>query len=377
MVARPLNIVQVLPELESGGVERGTLEMGSYLAQQGHTSIVISGGGRMVPSLVVSGSEHIRWRHIGEKSPRSLAYIWPLRRLLMERRVDVLHLRSRLPAWIGFWAWRLVPPLRRPRLVTTFHGFYSVNRYSAIMAQGEKVIAVSRAIADHVQTVYNVPRTRITVIHRGVDPGTFSPANISRQRVQTLRKRWQLSSIQGPLLLMPGRLTRLKGHDLLLRSLAQVKSHPWTVLCVGDHQAKPKLYRELIQQIEALGLTQRVMLRDHCEDMPAAMLLADVVVSASIKPESFGRTAIEAQAMGKPVIAPAHGGSLETIVDGETGWHFQPSDADSLAGVLTKAVTEEKRRLQMGRNGQQRVIAKFTLERMCRETVTLYQQMAN
>jgi glycosyltransferase involved in cell wall biosynthesis len=374
---RPLTVVQILPELQSGGVERGTLETGAYLVGQGHRSIVISGGGRMVPELQAGGSRHIAWPYIGEKSPRCLQYIWPLRRLLQRHRVAVLHLRSRLPAWIGYLAWRSLPSNRRPRLVTTFHGFYSVNRYSAIMTKGEKIIAVSNTIARHIQQAYGIPPERVVTIYRGFDENVFDPARVSPQRLDTLRRQWGRASAAGPIILMPGRITRLKGHDMLFESLACLKAYPWYAVCVGDTALNPGLAAELERKLIALGLEERVKLAGLCNDMPAAFMLADIVVAPSIKPESFGRIVVEAQAMGRPVIAAAHGGSLETVQDRHTGWLFKPGDAAALAQSLKTGLLNPDQRDRLGRNALTWARTHFTTREMCRRTLALYQQLCS
>ena len=169
MVFRSIVVLQVLPALESGGVERGTLEVGRYLVEHGHRSLVMSAGGRLVEQLAAAGSRHFCWP-IGEKSLRTLGLVPRLRRFLVEQKVDILHVRSRLPAWIGYLAWRGMNPATRPHLVSTFHGFYSVNSYSAVMTKAEHVIAVSDCIADHVVETYR-PLAPVTTIHRGIDPG--------------------------------------------------------------------------------------------------------------------------------------------------------------------------------------------------------------
>jgi len=179
-VARRLTVVQMLPALDSGGVERGTLEVARYLVAQGHRSIVISAGGRMVDRLLAEGSEHVAW-DVGRKHPWTLRYVLELRRLLAAEKVDILHLRSRLPAWVGLWAWRGMPAAARPRLVTTVHGFYSVGRYSAVMTRSERIIAVSRATRDYILENYpGVDVEVIRVIPRGIDralyPTGFRPA---------------------------------------------------------------------------------------------------------------------------------------------------------------------------------------------------------
>ena len=372
MVSRPITVVQILPELEGGGVERGTLELGDYLSKNGHKSIVISARGRMVPQLEKQGSVHIHWR-VGEKSPRCLRYIIPLRRLLMQEKVDILHLRSRLPAWIGYTAWKRLPKGMRPRLVTTFHGFYSVNRYSAVMTKGERVIAISRTIADHIKNKYGVSEDRIVLIYRGFDEKVFNPGAVTSKRIETLRRNWDLKNSTSPVIMLPGRLTRWKGHDLFLESLSRIKYLPWSAICVGDTNENPAYTDFLQKMILRLNLEKRVKFVGHCDDMPAAFLLSDVVVSASSsEPEAFGRIAVEGQAMGKPVIASAHGGSLESVLNHKSGWLVRPCDARSMSDALCEAVSNKDLRNRLGSYGQRWVRNKFTVRKMCEKTIDLY-----
>ncbi len=376
MVARAITVVQMLPELESGGVERGALEVGRYLRRHGHRSIVISAGGRLVERLQEEGSEHFAWQ-VGRKTPVCLKYILPLRRLLVQEKVDILHLRSRLPAWIGYLAWKSLPEKLRPKLVTTFHGFYSVNAYSAVMTRGQKVIAISTAVADHIRQCYRVPQERIIRIFRGVDETEFSPGVVNPERVASLRESWNLDADSGPVVMLPGRLTRLKGHDVFFKALAEVRSLPWTAVCVGDAE-NPSYAAELRSLIKRLGLENRVRLAGHCEDMPAAYLVADVVVSAtSGEAEAFGRIAVEAQAMGRPVIASAHGGSLETVLDGETGRLFTPGDPQSLAVALGELLSSSALREKYAQAARNWVQQRFTVETMCGETLKVYESLLN
>lgn len=375
MVAGPIKVVQLLPELNEGGVEKGTLEMGAFLTALGHKSIVISGGGRMVHELEREGSIHVKWPHIGEKSPRCLKYLFPLRALLLRERVDIVHLRSRLPAWIGYLAWKSLPEKRRPILVTTFHGFYSVNVYSAIMTKGEKIIAVSKTIADHIESMYGVDAARITVIPRGVDENIFNPNNVTSERIQNLKARWGLQKDSTPVVLLPGRVTRLKGHDVFLKSLSTIKELPWRAIVVGEMNMTSEYTRILKNTVAQLDLKERVNFVGHCTDMPAAMMLSDIVVSSSTKPESFGRTSVEAQAMGKPVIVSAHGGSLETVLDGKTGWHVKPGDAESLSACLREALADGSLRKMRGDEARKWVAGNFTVRKMCEKTVALYETL--
>jgi glycosyltransferase involved in cell wall biosynthesis len=368
-----LTVVQMLPDLEGGGVERGTLETGRYLARNGHKSIVISAGGRMVKQLEEEGSRHIAW-NIGDKSPRSLLYIRPLRSLLLQERVDVLHLRSRMPAWIAYIAWKSLPPHKRPALVTTFHGFYSVNSYSAIMTRGERIIAVSEAIARHIRENYGL-EDKVTLNYRGIDEDLFSPDNVEAERVEYLAEKWGINRSR-IIIMLPGRLTRLKGQHVFIKSLTLLKSGNFQAVMVGDTQDNPGYTRFLMNLINENNLEGKVKLVGHCSDMPAALLLADIVISAtSSEPEAFGRTTAEAMAMGKTVVATAHGGSLETVVAGETGWLVQPSDPEDMARAIDEAMVDPEKRKAFGEAGQLRVRRHFTLKNMCENTLTIYREL--
>ena len=372
MVAGKLTVVQMLPELDEGGVEGETFDLALYLAAHGHRSLVISAGGRLVAQLEKAGCEHIQWPFIGEKSVRCLPSIPKLRTLLRVEHVDVLHLRSRLPAWVGYLAWKLLAKTQRPALITTFHGFHSINSYSGIMAKGERVVAVSAVIRQHILDNYVIDAEKISVIYGGVD-AAFAPQVVSADRVQRLRSMWLSGHEDKPVIMLPGRFTQLKGQDILIDSLALIKDRDFVCLLVGDTEENPNFTRKLREQIHVHGLAEKIFLPGHCSDMPAALLLADVVVSAtSTKPEAFGKVGIEAMAMGKPVIATAHGGSLETIVPGKTGWLVPPLDAQAMAVALALALDDPQQASEMGRQGQARVGAQFTARIMAQKTLALY-----
>ncbi|MBU0485943.1 MAG: glycosyltransferase family 4 protein [Proteobacteria bacterium] len=375
MVAGKITVVQMLPDLHSGGVERGTLELGSYLSQRGHRSIVISNGGRLVPRLEQEGSSHLCWP-VGKKSPATFKYLLPLRKFLLEQKVDILHLRSRVPAWLGYLAWLSIPPAKRPTLITTFHGFYSINKYSAIMTKGERVIAISRTIAQHIKENYHIQAEKIVTIHRGVDIDAFDPAKVSEERLTILQKQWRISGNPTPIIMLPGRISPWKGHDILIQALAELKDLAWTAVFIGDPAGNPRLTDNLKEMLQKYHLTRRVKFVGHCDDMPAAYLLADLVVSAaSTEPEAFGRVSVEAAAMGKPVIASAHGGSLETVLPGKTGWLVKPNNAHSLAKALAPAIVDHDLRRKLGRQGQDWVRNNFTVAGMCAKTLTLYEEL--
>jgi len=373
MVAKKLVIVQLLPDLDEGGVEGETVDLAVYLAREGHKSIVISGGGRLVPLVEESGGKHIYWPYIGEKSFRCLQYILKLKRFLLEEKVDILHLRSRLPAWIGFLAWKLIPADRRPSLISTFHGFYSVNSYSSIMTRGERVAAVSGIIKDHILEHYKVDEEKIRLVHGGFDKEEFSPEKISEDRVASLLKRWNLTSNSKPVIILPGRLTLWKGQDVFIDSLALIQDLDFIALCIGDTEENHNFTKQLNDQIKRNRLEGKVKLVGHCTDMPAALKFADIVVSASsTQPEAFGKVAIEAMAMKKPVIATAHGGSLETVVDGKTGWLVPPLDPEKLSVAIKEALLNPDEVKRLGEQGFEWVNEHFTALRMCEKTVQLY-----
>jgi len=375
MVARPLTIIQMLPELHSGGVERGTLELGKYLVEQGHRSMVISGSGRLVEQLVAQGSHHMEWQ-VGKKRISSLKYIFRLRNLLQQERADILHLRSRLPAWIGYLAWKGLDKNTRPKLVTTFHGFYSINAYSAVMAKGERVIAISRTIKEHIMKHYEVEAERISLIFRGVDRELFDPAAVTHARTDALLREWGIDRNRGPLIMLPGRVTSWKGQDIFLKSLARLIHLPWTAVCVGELREDSAYTRSVLALLNQLQLRDRVKFTGECHDMAAAYLAADVVVSAASKEaEAFGRVAIEAQAMARPVIATAHGGSLETVLPGRTGWLVTPDDADSLAKAVKAALGDRDLLLGYGAAGRRWVLDNFTTDIMCEKTVSVYHKL--
>ena len=375
MVADPIGVIQILPELIAGGVERGTLELSRFLVQGGHRSLVISQGGPLVERLRQEGGRHLCMPYIGEKSPRCLLHLWPLRRLFRQKGFQIVHLRSRLPAWIAYLAWKSLPAHTRPGLVTTFHGFYSVNAYSAIMTKGEQVIAISRGVADHIQRHYGTPRRRIRLIHRGIDPDLFHPSKVGPERISRLKRKWG-SDGDLPIIMLPGRVTRWKGHAVFIRALARIRDIPWRAVCVGPFDARGAFFQELNGLIEALSLADVVRFPGHEDDMPAAYAAADLVISAATdEPEAFGRVSIEAQAMARPVIASAHGGSLETVLDGRTGWLFEPGDADGLARAIRKALSQPDLAGELGRKGFRRVHDRFTTRRMCQSTLDLYRQL--
>ena len=311
-----MKIIQILPELNAGGVERGTLEVGKYLVEQGHASIVISNGGRLVKQLETEGSRHITLP-VHKKRLTSLKHVKVLRRLFEEERPDILHLRSRLPAWLAYLAWRKMDPTTRPKLVTTVHGFYSVNAYSAIMTKGERIICVSNSVKDYVLKNYpKVPEERLTVIHRGVDPQEF-PYGYQPPAEWLAKWKSDYPQLEGKYVItLPGRITRWKGQLDFIQVVAGLKQRglPAHGLIVGEpHPKKLEFLEEVKAAIQTTSLENDITLVGHRSDLREVMAVSDVVVSCSTDPEAFGRVTLEALAIGKPVAAYSHGGVAEQL----------------------------------------------------------------
>lgn len=317
MSARALTVVQLLPELEVGGVEQGTLEIAEALVAAGHRAIVISGGGRLVPALEAAGARHVELP-IGRKRLSSLMLIPHLRALFAAEAVDVVHARSRLPAWLGHLALRGMPVAERPRWVTTVHGPYTVNRYSRIMASGDRVIAISEFIRDYIERAYpETPRARIRMIPRGVSPQRFPWGY--RPSAEWLA-RW---AGEGPpagrrVLTLPARLTRWKGQLDFIEMMALLVQQGLPVhglLVGGPHPRKREFEMELKDRIATLGLSDHVQLLGQRSDMRELLAVSDVVYSLTREPEAFGRTTVEALSLGRPVIGFDHGGTAEILRD--------------------------------------------------------------
>jgi glycosyltransferase involved in cell wall biosynthesis len=311
-----LTVLQMLPSLNSGGVERGTLEVSRALVQAGHDSRVMSAGGRMVSELEQAGSQHLTWA-VGKKSLFTLKYISRLRHYLENNPVDILHARSRLPAWIAYLAWKKMDPATRPRFITTVHGLYSVKKYSSIMTRGEVVIAVSNTIKQYILNNYpNVDEHNIRVIYRGVDANEF-PYQYTPDQLWMDKWLEQYPQLKGnKIITLPGRLTRLKGHSDFIKLMAAIsKNHPHVVgLIVGPEDENRSAYAEEIrQQVNTAGLQQKMIFTGHRSDMREIYAVSDIVLSLSKQPESFGRTTLEALSLGTPVIAYNQGGVGEIL----------------------------------------------------------------
>lgn len=375
-------LLQVTPELETGGAEQTTLDVGAAVVRAGGRSIVASRGGRMGVQLVSAGSALVEMP-VQSKNPATILANAARLALLIEReKVSVVHVRSRAPAFSALVAART---LRVP-LVATYHGVYGgggpLKRwYNAIMTRGDVVIANSAYTRAHVIAEHRVDPARVVAIPRGVDLARFDPERVSAERLAALGAQWGLAADEPRLkVLLAGRLTRWKGQALLIEAAARLKAEGGPgllVLLAGDDQGRRGYRAELEAAIAQAGLEDGVRLVGHCDDMPAAYRLADVVCAPSLKPEAFGRTAVEPQAMGRPVLAADHGATRETVVPGETGWLVAPGDAAAWARALDEAARAgPERRAAMGRAGQARVRRLYSVEAMCEATLAVYTRLA-
>ncbi|MEQ8355704.1 MAG: glycosyltransferase family 4 protein [Kiloniellaceae bacterium] len=369
-------VLQVLPSMITGGAERGTIEVAAAIVAAGGTAIVASEGGPMENDLKRAGALHLKLP-MASKNPLVMYHnIARLQRIIESYNVDVVHARSRAPAWSA----HLAAQRTGRHFITTFHAPYNFTnavkkRYNQIMTEGERVIAISEFIADHIRKNYKVEPTQLRVIRRGIDVNRFDPDRVSAERMIQLSTRWRLPD-GVPLILLPGRLSRWKGQTVLLEALTHLRDIEHRCVMVGSDQGRTGYRRELEGLISSHGLDSRVSIMDECNDMPAAYMLSDVVVSASTDPEGFGRVVGEAQAMGRPVVASDHGGAREQLIPERTGFLFTSGDAVALAAGLRRALflTPAARAL-LHDEAIARVRSEFSKDQMCARTLALYQEV--
>jgi len=312
---KKITILQVLPDLNSGGVERGTLEVNKYLANNGHRSFVVSNGGKMVEELMRDKGEHFKLG-VGEKNLFVIFTIFKLINFIKINKIDIVHARSRLPAWICFLAINLIKKDNRPIFITTVHGPYTVNFYSSIMTKGEKVIVVSEMIREYVLKNYNVDRKRLVLNYRGVSDKIF-PYKFKASQKWLRKWHKEFPQIKNKVILtLPGRITRWKGQDDFLIVLKGIiKKYPNVHgLIVGDEIKNLKFTKELKELVIEHGLNQNISFVGNRKDIKEIMSISRVVFSLSKEPEAFGRISLESLSLGIPVIAYSHGGVKEQLI---------------------------------------------------------------
>jgi len=312
---KKITILQVLPDLNSGGVERGTLEINKYLANKGHRTLVISNGGRMVRELKSDKGEHFKLG-VGKKNLFVIFTVFKLINFIKKNKIDIVHARSRLPAWVCFFAINFIKKNNRPIFITTVHGPYSVNFYSSIMTKGEKVIVVSEMIREYVLKNYKIDRKKIVLNYRGVSDKNF-PFNYKPS--QKWLKKWHKDFPQTKnkiILTLPGRITRWKGQDDFIIVLKEIikKNSNVHALIVGDKDKNLKFTKELKEIVKKLGLEQNISFVGNRKDIKEIMSISRIVFSLSKEPEAFGRISLESLSLGIPVIAYSHGGVKEQLI---------------------------------------------------------------
>ena len=385
-LARP-TILQVIPSLNIGGAERTTLDIARAIIAAGGRALVASSGGRLVPELLAMGAEHFEI-NARSKNPVIMALnVERLTHLIRREKVDLVHARSRAPAWSALAA---AHRTSRP-FVTTYHSKVHEGPglkvfYNSVMARGDAIIANSAYTAERIARIHAPDGTRIFTVPRGIDTHHFDPFAIGRDRLEALRQRWKLDDDGRVVFMLPARLTRWKGQGIAIEAATALKAlhgNVFKLLLVGDAQGRDAFESELHDMITARALHDNVQLTGPCDDMPAAYALCDVVLSPSIEPEPFGRTAVEAQAMEKPVIASDSGGQRETVltresvgVEAASGIAVHAGDVTALMQAMADIVAlGVDARRQMGARGRANVLARFSLEAMANATLDIYSNL--
>jgi len=371
-------LLQVTPELETGGAEQTTIDVAHAVVAQGGKALVATKGGRMAARLEADGG---RLAQMPAQSKNPLVMLGNAARLvdlIRREKVSVVHARSRAPAFSALWAAHAT----KTPFVATYHGVYNAKSelkrwYNAVMTKGDLVIANSEFTRQHVIKEHDIAPEKVVAIPRGVDLSRFEPGVVGCDRVKNLRQAWGVAEGERRLkVLLAGRLTRWKGQGLLIEAMKLLKDRGENrilLLLAGDDQGRKGYRAELEAAIAAAGLEDAVRLVGHCDDMPAAYLLADLAIAPSLEPEAFGRTAVEPQVMGRPVLASDHGATRETVVPGETGWLVKPGDPQAWADALLLACeTGAAGRQAMGLAARTRARRLYSVDAMCEATLKVY-----
>ena len=373
-------ILQVLPELGQGGVELGTIQVAEALTEAGIKNFVASAGGRKEYNLEKLGVKHFK---LSLKSKNPFVIFKNANKLaefIKKEGINIVHARSRAPAWSAYFAAKKAGV----HYMTTFHGTYGLGPkgikkiYNRVMTLGEKGLVISSHIKNHVLKHYNIDESKLAFIHRCVDVEKFDNSAVTPARLNNIVEEYHLPTDKKIILLI-GRLTRWKGQELLIDALAKIKDRTdFHCVFTGDDQGRVKYTEGLLDKIKEYEMTGRFTFIKHTDDVPALMKACDIVVSASIEPEAFGRIAAEGEAMGKIVLASNIGGSLDNLKDGITGRHFISGDADDLSQKLTWALDlPDAERKKISENAQNFVKENFTKQIMCCKTIEVYKQLVN
>jgi len=369
-------VMQIIPELGPGGAEQGCIDIAAGLVQAGSKSIVGSHGGARVQELARAGAQHIDLP-VHSKNPMTIwRNIGRLKKLIKDHKVDIVHVRSRAPAWSAYKACIGTSA----KFMTTCHAPYNISGkakrfYNSVVAKGERVIAISNHVGQYLVDNYEIHQNNIRLIHRGVNLEKFHPNHVTPAQIIQVTQEWRLPD-DAAIIMLPGRLTRWKGHHILIDAIARLNRTDVFCVLIGSDQGRTEYTKELETTIEEKNLGGQIRIIDHCSEMPAAYMLANIVVSASTDPEGFGRIPIEAQAMGRPIIATDHGGAQETVRHNETGWLVPPSDPQALCEALQNALSlNEEQKNILANNAMNHIHHNFTKEKMVDETLNVYAEL--
>lgn len=369
-------VMQVIPELGPGGAEQGCIDIAAELVRAGSTALVVSHGGARIHDLARVGATHINLP-VHSKNPLTMwKNIGHLRKLINQYNVDIVHVRSRAPAWSAMKACKGT----KARYMTTCHAPYNISGrakrfYNSVIAKGERVIAISNHVANYLLKNYKIDRRNIRLIHRGIALERFHPTVVTPAQLIQVTAQWRLPD-GANIVMLPGRLTRWKGHHILIDAMAKLNREDVFCVLIGSDQGRNNYREELEATITEKNLGGQIRIIDHCDDMPAAYMLSTVVVSASTEPEGFGRIPIEAQAMGRPIIATDHGGAQETVIRNETGWLVPPNDANAMAEALQEALDlTPTQRSVLATRAMAHIAQNFTREKMADQTLNVYAEL--
>ena len=376
-------VLQVIPKLGYGGAETGCYDIAHYLAEKNCKSYIITSGG---PLLKFIRKEKVRVFKLPVQSKNPLLILINtifISLIIIFLRIDVVHARSRAPAWSCF----LSCLITRAKFVTTFHGVYNFSNkikkfYNSVMVRSNLIIAGSNFVFNHIHKNYGkliTPQKRLLVIFRGINTEYFDNSNITNEKVKSFKSFVNFNTEKFKILL-PGRLTRWKGQEMFIESLKILKTkhgkENFQAIILGSHQGRTVYFKKLVSMIEKYNLKNNIFFLQHAREMPVAYYISDVVVSSSIEPEAFGRISVEAQAMRRPILASDHGGSKETIVNGKSGFLFENEKPEALAENLNKLMEMDKDKLQsIGNEGRKNILKKFDVEQMCNSTFIEYKKL--
>ena len=376
-------VLQVIPKLGYGGAETGCYDIAHYLSEKNCKSYIITSGG---PLLKFIRKDKVKVIRLPVKSKNPILILLNtilISLIIIILRIDIVHARSRAPAWSCFFACAIT----RAKFVTTFHGIYNFSNsikkfYNSVMVRSNLIIAGSNFVFNHIHKNYGNlinSQKRLLVIFRGINTEYFDNSNITNDKVQSLYSALKLSSEKFKILL-PGRLTKWKGQEMFIESLNLLKTkynkENFQAIILGSHQGRKVYFKRLVSVVEKYKLRDKVFFLEHLKEMPIAYYVSDLVVSSSVEPEAFGRIAVEAQAMRRPILASNHGGSIETIINGKSGFLFENNNPESLAENLNKLIEMDKDKLQsIGNEGRKNILKKFDVEQMCYSTFLEYKKL--